>query len=81
MPTDCGNGCRDLQPYFNYLASTVALHIEPFGAYTTKFKALGEVAEGSIVAVPNDLVNADARWFCWRNKKSSRSRTRGITVQ
>lgn len=40
------------------LVPTVAVHIEPFGAYSTKFTSLDEVTEGSVVAIPNDPVNA-----------------------
>lgn len=40
------------------LVPTVAVHIEPFGAYSTKFKTLDEVTDGSTVAIPNDPVNA-----------------------
>lgn len=40
------------------LVPTVAVHIEPFGAYSTKFKSLSEVTEGSTIAIPNDPVNA-----------------------
>lgn len=40
------------------LVPTVAVHIEPFGAYSSKFKSLEEVSDGSTVAIPNDPVNA-----------------------
>lgn len=42
----------------NGLVPTVPVHIEPFGAYSTKFTALDEVTEGSAIAIPNDPVNA-----------------------
>jgi D-methionine transport system substrate-binding protein len=40
------------------LVPTVPVHIEPFGAYSTKFASLAEVADGSSIAIPNDPVNA-----------------------
>lgn len=34
------------------------VHIEPFGAYSKKIKAIGELKEGAIVAIPNDPTNS-----------------------
>lgn len=39
------------------LVPVVGVHIEPFGAYSTKIKDLGELPEGASVAIPNDPVN------------------------
>ena len=36
----------------------VPVHIEPFGAYSTKFASLAEVTKGASIAIPNDPVNA-----------------------
>ncbi|MFM1653859.1 MetQ/NlpA family ABC transporter substrate-binding protein [Brevibacillus sp. B_LB10_24] len=40
----------DLQP-------VVAVHIEPFGAYSKKYKSLDELPEGATIALPNDPTN------------------------
>ena len=40
------------------LVPIVPVHIEPFGAYSTKFASLSEVAKGATIAIPNDPVNA-----------------------
>lgn len=40
----------DLQP-------VVAVHIEPFGAYSKKIKNIDELADGATVALPNDATN------------------------
>lgn len=34
------------------------VHVEPFGAYSRKIKAVGELKEGALVAIPNDPSNA-----------------------
>ncbi|MBK5002041.1 ABC transporter substrate-binding protein [Pseudomonas sp. S31] len=39
------------------LVPVVGVHIEPFGAYSVKYKSLAELPEGASVAVPNDPVN------------------------
>ncbi|MBD2837755.1 MetQ/NlpA family ABC transporter substrate-binding protein [Pseudomonas sp. JM0905a] len=39
------------------LVPVVGIHIEPFGAYSTKIKKLGELKDGASVAIPNDPVN------------------------
>jgi D-methionine transport system substrate-binding protein len=33
------------------------IHIEPLGLYSKKIKALGEIADGSTIAIPNDPTN------------------------
>lgn len=40
----------DLQP-------VVAVHIEPFGAYSKKIKKIEELADGATIALPNDPTN------------------------
>ena len=39
------------------LVPVVGVHIEPFGAYSTKIKNLSELKDGASVAIPNDPVN------------------------
>ncbi|GEB35627.1 MULTISPECIES: MetQ/NlpA family ABC transporter substrate-binding protein [Brevibacillus] len=41
----------DLQP-------VIAVHIEPFGAYSKKVKSVDELAEGATIALPNDPTNS-----------------------
>ncbi len=53
------------QPYldsFNkekgtHLISVAQVHVEPFGIYSRKVKALSELKEGATVAIPNDPTN------------------------
>ncbi len=40
------------------LVPVVGVHIEPFGAYSTKIKNLAELKDGASVAIPNDPVNS-----------------------
>ncbi|MNN30697.1 putative D-methionine-binding lipoprotein MetQ precursor [compost metagenome] len=39
------------------LVPIVGIHIEPFGAYSSKYKSLAELPDGASVAIPNDPVN------------------------
>ncbi len=39
------------------LTSVVGVHIEPMGIYSRKVKQLNEVANGAVVAIPNDPTN------------------------
>lgn len=39
------------------LVSVVGVHIEPFGAYSSKLKSLDQLPERAIVAIPNDATN------------------------
>lgn len=39
------------------LVSVAGVHIEPFGAYSSKIKNLSELKEGAQVAIPNDATN------------------------
>ena len=41
-----------------HLVPVVEVHIEPFGAYSTKIKNISELKDGASVAIPNDPVNA-----------------------
>lgn len=40
------------------LVPVVGVHIEPFGAYSTRIKSIAELKDGASVAIPNDPVNA-----------------------
>ncbi|MGX5217345.1 MetQ/NlpA family ABC transporter substrate-binding protein [Pseudomonas sp. S9] len=39
------------------LVSVVGVHVEPFGAYSTKYKSLDELPQGATVVIPNDATN------------------------
>ena len=39
------------------LVPVVGVHIEPFGAYSTKIKNIAELKDGATVSIPNDPVN------------------------
>jgi len=39
------------------LVSVVGVHIEPFGAYSSKLKSLDELPNGATVVIPNDATN------------------------
>lgn len=39
------------------LVSVAGVHVEPFGAYSTKVKKLADLKEGATVAIPNDPTN------------------------
>ncbi|GGP27308.1 MetQ/NlpA family ABC transporter substrate-binding protein [Silvimonas amylolytica] len=39
------------------LVTVVGVHVEPFGAYSSKVKKLGDLADGATVAIPNDATN------------------------
>ncbi|MGP4843086.1 MetQ/NlpA family ABC transporter substrate-binding protein [Marinobacter sp. 1Y8] len=39
------------------LVSVVGVHVEPFGAYSSKLKSLDELEEGATIAIPNDPTN------------------------
>ncbi|GAB3259348.1 MetQ/NlpA family ABC transporter substrate-binding protein [Chitinimonas naiadis] len=40
------------------LVTDVAVHVEPFGAYSRKVKQASELKEGAVVAIPNEASNA-----------------------
>ncbi|USB32546.1 MetQ/NlpA family ABC transporter substrate-binding protein [Paenibacillus sp. YPG26] len=39
------------------LVSVIGVHVEPFGAYSKKFKTAEEIPSGAKVAIPNDATN------------------------
>jgi D-methionine transport system substrate-binding protein len=39
------------------LVSVAGVHIEPFGAYSSRHKSLGELPNGATVVIPNDATN------------------------
>ncbi len=39
------------------LVSVAGVHVEPFGAYSSKVKALAELPQGANVVIPNDATN------------------------
>ena len=39
------------------LVSVAAVHLEPLGAYSSKYKMLDEIKDGSTVVIPNDATN------------------------
>ncbi|OZY43673.1 methionine ABC transporter substrate-binding protein [Pseudomonas fragi] len=39
------------------LVSVAAVHLEPLGAYSSKYKKLDEIKDGSTVVIPNDATN------------------------
>jgi D-methionine transport system substrate-binding protein len=53
------------QPYLNEfnkakgtnLVSVAAVHLEPLGAYSSKYKKLDEIKDASTVVIPNDATN------------------------
>ncbi|AZC32469.1 MetQ/NlpA family ABC transporter substrate-binding protein [Pseudomonas chlororaphis] len=40
------------------LVPVVGVHIEPFGAYSTRINSIAELKDGASVSIPNDPVNA-----------------------
>lgn len=39
------------------LKAVQPVHIEPFGAYSTKYKSIDELPDGAIIAIPNEVSN------------------------
>lgn len=39
------------------LVSVAGIHVEPFGAYSSKIKSLDDLKQGSQIAIPNDATN------------------------
>ncbi|WP_323750117.1 MetQ/NlpA family ABC transporter substrate-binding protein [Marinobacter sp.] len=39
------------------LVTVTGVHVEPFGAYSTKIESLDDLEEGAVVAIPNDPTN------------------------
>jgi len=54
------------QPYLDeynknkgtHLVSVGAVHVEPYGAYSKKFKKIADLPNGALIALPNDPSNA-----------------------
>lgn len=40
-----------------YLVSVGAIHFEPLGLYSTKYKAVSDIKDGAKIAIPNDATN------------------------
>lgn len=70
------------------LVPVVGVHIEPFGAYSTKIKNIAELKDGASVAIPNDPVNAgralvlleEAKLITLKNPGDPQSTTRDIVT-
>jgi len=70
------------------LVPVVGVHIEPFGAYSTKIKNIAELQDGASVAIPNDPVNAgralvlleEAKLITLKNPGDPQSTTRDIVT-
>ncbi|AZN36605.1 MetQ/NlpA family ABC transporter substrate-binding protein [Iodobacter ciconiae] len=41
-----------------HLQSVALVHVEPFGAYSSKIKSLKDLSEGATVTIPNDATNS-----------------------
>ena len=42
-----------------YLVSVGAIHFEPLGLYSTKYKAVSDIKDGAKIAIPNDATKKD----------------------
>lgn len=76
------------QTRHTHLLPVVGVHIEPFGAYSSKYKTLKEVPDGATVAIPNDPVNtgralvmlSNAGLITLKNPRDPQSATKDITA-
>ena len=76
------------QTRHTHLLPVVGVHIEPFGAYSSKYKTLKEVPDGATVAIPNDPVNtgralvmlSNAGLITLKNPQDPQSATKDITA-
>ncbi|MDU4391299.1 MAG: MetQ/NlpA family ABC transporter substrate-binding protein, partial [Klebsiella michiganensis] len=76
------------QTRHTHLLPVVDVHIEPFGAYSSKYKTLKEVPDGATVAIPNDPVNtgralvmlSNAGLITLKNPQDPQSATKDITA-
>lgn len=41
-----------------HLVTVAAIHVEPFGAYSQKYRQLADLPDGAVVGIPNDPSNA-----------------------
>ncbi|MGE8465132.1 Membrane lipoprotein TpN32 precursor [compost metagenome] len=70
------------------LVPVVGVHIEPFGAYSAKYKHLADLPDGASVAIPNDPVNtgralvllAEAGLVTLKDASNPQSTQRDITA-
>ncbi|MFT0519591.1 MULTISPECIES: MetQ/NlpA family ABC transporter substrate-binding protein [unclassified Pseudomonas] len=70
------------------LVPVVGVHIEPFGAYSAKYKRIAELPDGASVAIPNDPVNtgralvllAEAGLISLKEPSNPQSTQRDITA-
>ncbi|EJN33930.1 ABC-type metal ion transport system, periplasmic component/surface antigen [Pseudomonas sp. GM84] len=70
------------------LVPVVGVHIEPFGAYSAKYKTLTDLPDGASVAIPNDPVNtgralvllAEAGLISLKDPSNPQSTQRDITA-
>jgi D-methionine transport system substrate-binding protein len=66
----------------------VGVHIEPFGAYSSKYHDIKALPDGATIAMPNDPVNtgralvmlSDAGLITLKNPKDPQSATKDITA-
>ncbi|MDU4361654.1 MAG: MetQ/NlpA family ABC transporter substrate-binding protein [Klebsiella oxytoca] len=76
------------QTRHTHLLPVVGVHIEPFGAYSSKYKTIKEVPDGATVAIPNDPVNtgralvmlSNAGLITLKNPRDPQSATKDITA-
>ncbi|EMG9579411.1 TPA: MetQ/NlpA family ABC transporter substrate-binding protein [Klebsiella oxytoca] len=76
------------QTRHTHLLPVVGVHIEPFGAYSSKYKTIKEVPDGATVAIPNDPVNtgralvmlSNAGLITLKNPQDPQSATKDITA-
>ena len=69
------------------LVPVVGVHIEPFGAYSTKYKSIKDLPDGATIAIPNDPVNtgralvllAEAGLITLKNPQDPQSAEKDIT--
>ena len=74
------------QTRHTHLVPVVGVHIEPFGAYSSKYHDIKALPDGATIAVPNDPVNtgralvmlSDAGLLTLKNPKDPQSATRDI---
>lgn len=70
------------------LVPVVGVHIEPFGAYSTKYKNLHDLPDGATIAIPNDPVNtgrslvllSEAGLITLKNPQDPQSTEKDITA-
>jgi len=68
------------------LVPVVSVHIEPFGAYSSKYQKVKDIPDGAKIAIPNDPVNtgrallmlSDAGLITLKDPKNPQSSTRDI---